>query len=190
MKKWLLLCGLLAPLGLLAMTNAESRSADDQADHHEHMLPAGTEAVCVLAATKGNSVGGAILLVQRQDHCELTGEVTGLAPGDHGFHIHMFGDLRAADGMAAGGHYNPGNHMHGGPESKERHVGDLGNIKADDKGVAKVAVKATGLNLHLILGRSLVVHKDADDLKSQPAGNAGPRVAVGVIGLAEVKVKK
>ena len=68
----------------------------------------------------------------------MTGEVTGLKPGKHGFHIHMFGDLRAADGMSAGGHYNPHGHPHGGPESKEHHEGDLGNIEADAQGVAKV----------------------------------------------------
>ena len=185
MKKWILLCGLLTPIALFVVADAE-----DKADHHDHAMPVGTEAVCVLVATKGNNVAGTIVLAQQQGHCELSGEVTGLTPGDHGFHIHMFGDLRSADGSSAGGHYNPDNHMHGGLDSKERHVGDLGNIKADDKGVAKISIKAEGLNLHMVLGRSLVVHKDADDLKSQPAGNAGPRVAVGAIGLAEVKVKK
>lgn len=185
MKKWFLLCSLLGPCGWLVIADAQ-----DTTKHHEHTLPAGTEGACVLAPTKGNQVAGTVLIVQRDGHCELSGEVTGLAPGEHGFHIHMFGDLRSPDGMSAGGHYNPDNHMHGGPDSKERHVGDLGNIKADAKGVAKIAIQAEGLNLHLVLGRSLVVHKDADDLKSQPAGNAGPRVAVGVIGLAEVKPKQ
>jgi len=65
----------------------------------------------------------------------------------------------------------------------------LGNITADANGVAKVDVKLKGVDLHALLGRSLVVHKDPDDLKSQPAGNSGPRIAVGVIGYAEVKAQ-
>jgi Cu-Zn family superoxide dismutase len=106
----------------------------------------------------------------------------------HGFHIHMFGDLRAADGMSAGGHYNPTGHMHGGPESSDHHAGDLGNIKADESGTAKVDAKVQGLMLHHVLGRSLVVHAKEDDLKTQPSGNSGDRIAVGVIGIAEVKM--
>ena len=178
----------LALLAVIALP-AAAWAADD--DHeHDHVTPPGTEAVCVLSAIKNSGVAGAIVLKQEEGLVHLTGEVTGLKPGDHGFHIHMFGDLRAADGTSAGGHYNPAGHPHGGPDSHERHAGDLGNIKADAKGVAKVDVKIKGLSLHKILGRSLVVHGDADDLKSQPAGNAGPRIGVGAIGLAEVKEAK
>lgn len=147
------------------------------------------EAVAVIAPTKasGSSTAGVITLKQEHGYVHVTGEVTGLTPGKHGFHIHMFGDLRSADGMSVGGHYNPGGHKHGGPEDKERHIGDLGNITADDQGVAKVDVKAEKADLHMLVGRSVVVHGKADDLKSQPAGDAGPRVGIGVIGLAEVK---
>jgi Cu-Zn family superoxide dismutase len=143
--------------------------------------------VCVLTATKGNTVAGTIVLEQKDGYCQLTGEVTGLTPGEHGFHVHMFGDLRAPDGASAGGHYNPDAHQHGGPDAADHHQGDLGNITADANGVAKVDVKLKGVDLHALLGRSLVVHRDPDDLKTQPAGNSGPRIAVGVIGYAEVK---
>jgi Cu-Zn family superoxide dismutase len=88
--------------------------------------------------------------------------------------------------MSAGGHYNPHGKPHGKPEAQERHEGDLGNIEAGANGVAKVNVKAKGLDLHHVIGRGMVVHAQPDDF-SQPVGNAGPRVAVGVIGLAEVK---
>ena len=198
------ICAMLFPLALIAAEPKEAPpapgagsvklnvtvAAADAKDEHgrDHEMPVGTEAVCVVAATKGNKVEGTITLVQQKGAVQVSGEVSGLAPGEHGFHIHMFGDLRSADGMSAGGHYNPEGHMHGGLDAKERHAGDLGNIKADDKGVAKINIKAEGLNLHMVLGRSIVVHKDADDLKSQPAGNAGPRIGVGVIGLAEVKM--
>src|SRR6185295_12255844 len=96
----------------------------------------------VLVPMKDSGVKGVILLKQEKDHVLVSGEVSGLKPGKHGFHIHMFGDLRAPDGMSAGGHYNPHGEPHGGPDSKEHHEGDLGNIDADAKGVAKVNVKA------------------------------------------------
>jgi Cu-Zn family superoxide dismutase len=178
-KSVLSFCTMLSALGLAAATQA--------ADKHEEANI--NEAVAILVPTKasGGQVAGTIVLKQEKDYVQVTGEVTGLKPGKHGFHIHMFGDLRSADGMSAGGHYNPQGHPHGGPDSKERHEGDLGNIEANDQGVAKVSVKVDHLALHHVIGRGLVVHGDADDLKSQPAGNAGPRIAVGVIALAEVK---
>ena len=147
-------------------------------------------AVALLVPMKDSKVGGTITLKPEKGYVLVAGEVTGLTPGKHGFHIHMFGDLRAPDGMSAGGHYNPKGHPHGGPEAKEHHEGDLGNIEANEAGVAKVNVKAEGLDVSKVLGRSIVVHAKADDLKSQPAGDAGPRIAVGVIGIAEVPAKK
>lgn len=169
---------MLAAVGMFAVAQA--------ADEHKHSEPDIKEGVAVLAPTKGNTVGGTIVFKQDKGDVQVTGEVTGLTPGQHGFHIHMFGDLRSADGTSAGGHYNPHGHPHGKPDAKERHEGDLGNIEAGANGVAKVNVKAMGLEVHHILGRGVVVHASPDDF-SQPVGNAGPRVAVGVIGIAEVK---
>jgi Cu-Zn family superoxide dismutase len=172
-------------LGLVLPLFAGSIAA---AQHHDPE-PA-KEAVCVLTATSGSEVSGVLMLTQEKDEVLIKGEIKGLKPGKHGFHIHSFGDLRPKegknDGAMAGGHYAPDGHEHGGPESKEHHAGDLGNITAGADGVAKVDVKAKGLKLHFIIGRSLVVHADEDDLKSQPAGNSGPRIGVGVIGVAFV----
>jgi len=137
--------------------------------------------------TQGNQATGSLTLTQQKGYVQIKGKIQGLTPGAHGFHIHMFGDLRAPDGMSAGGHFDPHGHKHGGPDSQERHAGDLGNVQANDQGVADVNVKAPKLELHFVVGRSFVVHANEDDLKSQPAGNAGPRVAVGVIGIAESK---
>lgn len=168
--------------------------AADEADHAAKptAVPLVTDAVAILAPTKASDgkTAGTIVFKAHKDYVMVTGEVTGLKPGKHGFHIHMYGDLRADDGTSAGGHYNPDGHDHGGLDSKDRHAGDLGNIDANAQGVAKVNVKAMGLNIHHVLGRSVVVHADADDLKSQPSGNAGPRVALGVIGLADGAPKK
>jgi Cu-Zn family superoxide dismutase len=173
----------LSVLGLIGV----ARAADEH--EHEHKAEPVKEAVALIAPTKPSksSVAGIVVLKQEKGYVQLTGEVTGLTPGKHGFHIHMFGDLRSADGMSVGGHYNPHGHPHGGPASKQRHEGDLGNLEATAEGVAKVNVKAGHVDLSHILGRSLVVHGDVDDLKSQPAGNAGPRIGIGVIGRAEVK---
>jgi superoxide dismutase, Cu-Zn family len=172
-------CTLLSALGLTATCQA----ADDHEHEHEEVM----QAVAVLVPMKASGVAGTIFLKQEKGYVSVTGEVTGLKPGKHGFHIHMFGDLRAPDGMSAGGHYNPHGAPHGSPESKEHHEGDLGNIEANSQGVAKINVKAGDLELDEVVGRTVVVHGDADDLKSQPAGNAGPRIALGVIGIAEVK---
>ncbi|MEX0679410.1 MAG: superoxide dismutase family protein [Pirellulales bacterium] len=143
-------------------------------------------AVALLMPIKDSSVSGTIELKQEKGFVLVTGEVKGLTPGLHGFHIHEFGDLRSPDGMSAGGHYNPHKKPHGRPAAHERHEGDLGNIEANADGVAKFNLRAMGLDLSKVLGRGLVVHANPDDF-SQPVGNAGPRVAVGVIGVAEVK---
>jgi Cu-Zn family superoxide dismutase len=181
MKKTLgIISAAAAAFGMVAWVGAAQHA-------HEHEHEPVSEGVAVLVPMKSSGVNGVLLLKQQKGYVQVTGEVTGLTPGKHGFHIHAFGDLRAPDGMSAGGHYNPHGHAHGGPESKERHDGDLGNIEANASGVAKVDVKADHVDLLHILGRTLVVHGDVDDLKSQPAGNAGPRIALGVIGRAEVK---
>ncbi|MFI4875479.1 MAG: superoxide dismutase family protein [Blastopirellula sp. JB062] len=158
-------------------------------EHAEKTKPP-TAGVAVLIPTAGNSVQGILHLKAVGESLEITGQVKGLKPGEHGFHIHEFGDLTAADGSAAGGHYNPSGHEHGSPDAGDHHAGDLGNITADDQGIAAVNKVAKDLKLSEIMGRSFVVHAGPDDLKSQPSGDSGPRVAVGVIGYKkETKAK-
>ncbi len=161
-------------------------TAHETGEHAAEMkVEVPTKGVTVLASTKGNDIHGVITLTQTEGGVEIKGKVTGLTPGEHGFHIHEFGDLTDPDGKSAGGHYNPMGVKHGGPHDSEHHKGDLGNIKADKSGTAEIDTMAEGVYLHLILGRSLVIHAGIDDLKSQPAGDSGPRVAVGVIGVAQ-----
>jgi superoxide dismutase, Cu-Zn family len=167
---------------LPAICLAQGKAKGGDHDHEAH-LP--TKAIAVMLPTEGSKVSGILTLTAENGTVHIKGKVGGLTPGLHGFHIHEFGDVSSPDGASAGGHYNPDGHMHGGPEDKERHVGDLGNIKAGDDGVANVDVEARGAKLHFIIGRSLVVHAKEDDLKSQPSGDAGGRVAVGVIGIAK-----
>lgn len=167
-------CGLLLSVTTLALGVAAE----------ETKTPILQEAVVVLRPTMGQKARGTIELTQTDEGVKLQGKIRNLSPGEHGFHIHEFGDLRGTDGKAAGGHYNPEDKKHGGPDAPEHHAGDLGNIRANDSGVAEVNKVAKGLKLHFIIGRSIVVHEKADDLKSQPSGDAGARVAVGVIGFA------
>ncbi|WP_406698177.1 superoxide dismutase family protein [Singulisphaera sp. Ch08] len=158
---------------------------------HAEVAPLGgvTKAVAVLHATKkGGDVHGKITFTQTPKGILVEGTVEGLTPGPHGFHVHEFGDCSSDDAMSAGGHFNPTNMPHAGPHDTKRHVGDLGNIEANDKGVAKIELLDSAISFsgaHSIIGRGLIVHAKADDLKSPPAGAAGDRVACGVVGVAK-----
>jgi Cu-Zn family superoxide dismutase len=165
-----------------------SHAADAKHEHGEE-APA-SEAVCVINPTEGHKASGVLMLTQTDKGVQIVGEISGLKPGEHGFHIHQFGDTRSADGASAGPHYNPHNEPHGGPADKAHHEGDLGNIKANGEGVAKIDALADDVHLHFIIGRSIVVHADADDLKTQPSGNSGKRIGVGVIAVAAPPAKK
>jgi len=140
-----------------------------------------------LEPRSGSQVSGTVQVVERARSIRLMGEVKGLKPNaEHGFHVHENGDCSAADATSAGGHFNPGGHSHGRPGQGTHHAGDMPNLKADAKGVARVDVNLPGLEFERytrsgVIGRSLVVHADPDDYKSQPAGNSGARVACGVI---------
>lgn len=153
----------------------------------------GLMAKAMLSPTKGNKVQGAVEFVQTQKGIWVHAEVMGLSPGLHGFHIHEFGDCSAPNGASAGGHFNPKKKPHAGPEAENRHVGDLGNLEADKKGRAVYRRFFPGMKLEGkegIIGRSVIVHEKEDDLKSQPAGAAGERVACGVIGWAKASEKE
>ena len=147
-------------------------------------------AVAVLHGIGQNKVEGVIWFTQHGNQVEIAGEITGLTPGQHAFRIHEFGDCSSPDGMSAGGRFNPTHMRHGGPDNEQRHVGDLGNIRADDSGKAVIDIKDTLVQLHgphSIIGRSVIVHAAVDDLKTDPAGNAGARIACGVVGIAKPK---
>ena len=153
--------------------------------------PASTaqEAVTNLAPASGSLVSGKLVLRPMGDGVHISGEVGGLKPGDvRGFHIHEKGDCSAADASSAGGHFNPGGQAHGRAGQGAHHAGDTDNIVADAKGVAKIDAHVTGVTLgggaaNDIAGRAIIVHANADDYSSQPTGNAGARVACGVITL-------
>ena len=139
-----------------------------------------------LESRSGSAVTGNLALRDSKDGLRITGEVRGLAPNsEHGFHIHDKGDCSAPDASSAGGHFNPSGAPHGRMGAGAHHAGDMPNIKADAKGVATVNQTVAGVALAAGAngagGRAIVVHRDPDDYSSQPAGNAGPRVACGVV---------
>jgi Cu-Zn family superoxide dismutase len=146
-----------------------------------------THAISVLHPTEGNDVLGVVHFYDTPEGVRVVAEVQGLTPGEHGFHVHEFGDCSAPDATSAGGHFNPDNTPHGAPTDATRHVGDLGNLSADDAGAAQFQWTDSLLAFHgphSILGRGVIVHAGEDDYTSQPSGAAGPRVACGVIGIA------
>ena len=146
-----------------------------------------TKAVALLLPASGSSVKGRVTFTKDGSGVHVHAEISGLTPGEHGFHIHEYG-VWSEDGMATGGHYNPTMEKHAGADSKKRHVGDMGNITANANGNATLDLDDSHMSFHgatSILGRGVVVHEKADDLKSQPAGNAGARLAVGVVGVAK-----
>ena len=142
------------------------------------------KAIANLSPTKGYSITGTVIFTKVAGGIKIVADVEGLTPGKHGFHIHEVGDCSSPDGSSAGGHFNPDGVKHGGPNDPVRHVGDMGNLIAGKDGKAHyewVDSLMTFEGPHNIIGRSVIVHGGADDLKSQPSGNAGPRVACGVI---------
>jgi Cu-Zn family superoxide dismutase len=143
-------------------------------------------AMAVLSSTQNNSVHGVVTFVRSGGVALVNVNMTGFKPNSvHGIHIHESGDCTARDASSAGSHFNPTSSEHGGPNRASRHSGDLGNIAADSNGNIyssfEVGEIAFGTGQDSIIGRGLIVHADRDDLKSQPAGNAGARVACGLI---------
>jgi Cu-Zn family superoxide dismutase len=178
----------LAVGSLVCVTLSGIRSpAVARQDEKKHMVgPSITKAVAILLPTKGSKAEGRVTFTEARGGIHVRGEITGLTPGEHGFHVHEFG-VWSPDGKAAGSHFNPSAQQHGEREASKRHVGDLGNIKANEHGNAAIDLVDSHLSFHgphSIIGRGLVVHEKADDY-SQPVGNAGGRVAVGVIGVAQ-----
>ena len=152
-------------------------------------------AQCVLEHS--DAVKGTILLMQAPNTPTLIkGTITGLEPGKHGFHIHEFGDM-SEGWKSMGAHYNPAGAAHG--DLKEGHVGDLENVVANDQGVAKFSIVAPRVDLmgdRAVMGRGVVIHEDEDDFgrggdaERKKPGNAGERLACGVIVTRSEEIKE
>lgn len=148
--------------------------------------PSGPRATAQLQPTTGNATSGSVSFVQKGNKVLVSGEIRGLKPNaEHGFHVHEKGDCSSGDGMSAGGHFNPTGAPHGSHGMGMHHTGDLPSLKADAGGIARFNFEsgslAVGSGVTNIVGKGLIVHRDPDDYKTQPTGNAGPRLACAVI---------
>ncbi|XP_032792628.1 copper chaperone for superoxide dismutase isoform X3 [Daphnia magna] len=148
-----------------------------------HQLQAALE-----TSGKRGSIKGVVRFTEVEEKCVIDGTIDGLKPGPHGFHIYSSGDLsQGCDSI--GDHYNPYNRPHGGPNDniQNRHLGDLGNILSDESGRAAFRIIDKHIKVHDVIGRSVAVTAQADDLgrgsniSSKMDGNSGERIGCGII---------
>lgn len=145
----------------------------------------GLSAIANLAPTSGSTASGTVLLTQNGDgSVTVRVDLTGVPPGVHGFHIHEKGDC-GDNGNAAGGHYNPTGTPHGAPNSDPHHAGDFGNVTANAAGEVRTSFTTrsvtVGAGPTTAIGHAIILHANPDDLTTQPTGNAGARIACGVV---------
>lgn len=151
------------------------------------------DAVCMLYPTEGNKAEGIVHFHEMDGKVMIHVEISGLEPNTtHGFHAHEYGDCSAPDGTTAGGHYNPENHPHALPPTMPRHAGDFGNVTANDHGMVDTVITVSNVSIagpkNPLVGKGVILHAKPDD-GGQPTGNAGARIACGVIGLAKPTMK-
>jgi len=148
--------------------------------------PRDPTAQALLEARSASTATGHVSLVEHAGSVRAHVEIHGLAPGsEHGFHIHDKGDCSAPDASSAGGHFNPGGAQHGRAGTDSHHAGDMPSVVADAKGEVKVDLVLAGISVVpgpvSVVGHAIVLHAKRDDFTTQPAGDAGPRIACGVI---------
>jgi len=186
----ILLFGSLAcgPGGQTGSQEGNTGQPQEGVEESSAMLPPVTNAIAVLHSTEGSEVRGIVTFARTDGGIRVMATVQGLSPGEHGFHIHEYGDCSSPDASSAGGHFNPEGARHGAPSDANRHVGDLGNITADESGIGdynRIDTLIAFSGSHDIIGRGLIVHSGEDDFMTQPTGGAGARMACGVIGIAQ-----
>jgi Cu-Zn family superoxide dismutase len=145
----------------------------------------GPQATATLSPTSGSTASGVVHFTELKDgSVEVHATLTGVPPGVHGFHVHDKGDC-GDNGNAAGGHFNPGATPHAAPDVDPHHAGDFGNVTADASGkvdthfVTRSVTVSAGPNS--AVGHAVILHGNPDDLTTQPSGNAGPRIACGIV---------
>lgn len=173
MKKIVLSIALIIALIIGCKTNSSSSDAK--------------KLVIAFEPKSNSSVSGTATFVEKNGKVTFVAKLAGLQPGVHAIHIHEKSDCSAADGSSAGGHWNPTFKKHGKWGIGEYHKGDIGNFTADAKGNGTITLTTDewcigcGDQTKDILGKGLIVHQGTDDFTSQPAGNAGARVACSAI---------
>jgi Cu-Zn family superoxide dismutase len=141
-------------------------------------------AIAHLSPASGSQVSGTVKFQKTTTGAHVIVDLENLKPGKHGFHIHEKGDCSDPKAASAGGHFNPEHKHHGSADSAGRHAGDFGNIEADANGKVHAEMQLKGVKFDgadSIIGKAVVVHGGEDDLKTDPSGNSGDRVACGLI---------
>lgn len=167
-----------------------SKDKDKDKSKHKHKKAKSKvrSLIAVMEPTGNGSASGTVTFeAVGDDQVKVTASFTGLNPDStHAIHVHEFGDIRADDGTAAGGHYNPEGHPHALPDADERHAGDFGNLSTNSEGEAEFTITVDNISLagykNPVIGRAVIVHAREDD-GGQPTGNAGGRISQGVIGV-------
>jgi superoxide dismutase, Cu-Zn family len=186
------LVGALAIAGVaVAQTKTKTKptTGDKTENKTELGLKGKTVAKADIEAKSGSKVKGtANFTDDGKGGLVLRVEVTGATPGEHAVHIHEKGDCSSPDGKSAGDHWNPTHMEHGkwGAPGEHFHLGDIGNLMVTPDGKGTITLETTKWSAGTgttndIVGHAVVVHGGIDDFKSQPAGNAGPRIGCGVI---------
>ena len=129
---------------------------------------------------KGNSVGMAMISTGKPGGISIALDVKSLPPGDHAIHLHATGVCEPPF-TSAGGHFNPGNKKHGMQNPEGHHAGDMMNFTVAKDGTSKATVNNADVTMETVGGLALVIHATADDMKTDPSGNAGDRIACGVV---------
>jgi Cu-Zn family superoxide dismutase len=168
---------------LLILITLVSCSSKKKEEMITHDVQAKAESQMHSSARK--NLKGIITIEDLKDEIKVTADVSGLKPNQRlGFHIHENGVCQGPDYKTAGDHLNPYGQPHGDPNGKIRHLGDMGNLESNANGEAKKVIllpKSQMDDLNMLIGKSIIIHSKADDMKTQPTGDAGDRVACGLI---------
>jgi len=183
MKRWTLIVGALYISLAVGCGGPKEETAAPETAAPEQAQTAKAE----LKNASGESVGTGTF-TQTAEGVTIEVHVNNLTPGEHGIHIHDVGTCEPPDFNSAGGHFNPGGHQHGSMNPQGKHAGDLGNITVGSDGHGMSSVTSSDITLgegdNSLFhpgGTSLMIHADVDDNKTDPSGNAGARIACGVI---------
>jgi Cu-Zn family superoxide dismutase len=199
MKRWFLLSIILLFAIALSACVSEQTKEPDSKNGEENPSLSGKDnegnvkdQIVPLTVDLNNSDGekmGTVDLEQQFEGVLISIKASNLSPGEHGFHIHEKGVCEAPDFKSAGGHFNPTDASHGMEHGDESHAGDLPNLNVGEDGIVQKDILAEKVTLksgekNSLIGSdgtAFIIHKDADDEESQPSGDAGKRVACGVI---------
>ena len=190
MNKHLVPMGVQVVFLILISISATLTGCERMYQHPSVPTIATTEAKAVIYSSNDSGITGEAVFTQNGDQITFTVEIQGATPGLHAVHIHEHGDCSAPDGTSAGGHWNPTGVAHGKWGEGEFHLGDIGNINVSEDGTGNISLTTdlweigTGSDVDVV-GKSIIVHADADDFISQPSGAAGARIGCGVIVLTE-----